>query len=166
MALCFGVGILVGGRACGTSPVEPVVAEVEVPGPERVVYECPPDAGTAAGEQAEAQPDAVEPAAPRGKKLPDAPPPITPRERQRLLAWVRDQSADLDGCRSSSKETYRLTVTLELNEDGAVRQVRFNAPTGELPSNVRGCLRDRMTRWKPPTDLVKERRELVFGLTL
>lgn len=164
LALAFGVGILVG-RACQEPEkvTETVTVTVKEPGPERVVYECPP-------EETEPKPSKVGQKPPKvtqtKKKLPDAPKPITPKERQRLLGWVRDQSADLQGCRPASKETYRLAVTLELTAEGAVRRVRFNAPPRELPSSVQGCLRDRMSRWQPPAELVKDRKELVFGLTI
>lgn len=165
MVLAFGVGILVGGRACAPEPETETITETVVrEGPERIVYECPPDVGVIGPKQPQ-KPGVEAIQTSTTKALPDAPKPISPRKRQRLLAWVRDQSADLEGCRPSAKETYRLAVTLVLNDEGAVQRVRLNAPRAEIPSNVRGCLRKRMTRWEPPAELVEGRRELVFGLT-
>lgn len=173
MALAFAVGVLVGGRSC-TAPTqtdtetrtdtqtETVVRDC----PENVVYQCPPDAGTDMAEmRAGDAPEVDSIKASADPKLPDAPRPISPRQRQRLLAWVRDQSADLDGCRPSAKETYRLAVTLVLSDEGTVQRVRLNAPRSEVPSDVRGCLRQRMAGWQPPAELVEDRKELVFGLT-
>lgn len=165
LVLAFAVGILVG-RDCGPSPVEtekpqPVVAQCD---PIRdVVYECPPDAGTPQDEPTGQQ---VATPKPKSKALPNTEKPISPRQRKQLLAWVRDQSVDLEGCRSAAKETYRLSVTLELEKDGRVTAVRLNAPSSELPTNVAGCLRERMRSWQPPEDLVDGRHQLVFGLTL
>lgn len=166
LVLAFVVGILVGGQCNTSAPLDPppptTVAAVCDPVRE-VVYQCPPDAGTTETVHASGEaPPAVTPK----KALPKAEPPISPRQRKRLLAWVRDQSVDLEGCRSAAKDTYRLSVTLQLDEDGAVSGVRLNAPASELPSNVGACLRDRMRQWTPPSTLVKDRRELVFGLTL
>ena len=165
LVLAFVVGTLVG-RDCAS------VAEVPEPTPnntvecdpiKEIVYECPPDAG-----QTEPQTNgdgAPQPAKAKKRALPKTDPPITPKQRKRLLAWVRDQSVDLEGCRSAAKQTYRLSVTLELDE-GKVRKVKLNAPASELPSNVAGCLRQRMRGWRPPDELIEGRRELVFGLTL
>lgn len=163
LVLAFVVGVLVGGQCAQApppAPPEPIAATCD---PIReVVYECPP-------EPVEPTPPPARGAAaakPKPRALPAAEKPITPQQRQRLLAWVRDQSADLQGCRSAAKDTYRLTVTLAVDEAGKVSQVRFNAPPAELPADVLGCLRDRIRAWTPPTELTEGRRELVFGLTL
>ncbi len=168
LVLAFVVGTLVGGECseAPTAPEPPPVVAAAICDPVReVVYECPPDAGTPAP-KVEAPGTPVRAVAAKKRDLPPPAPPITPRQRKQLLAWVRDQSVDLEGCRSAAKETYRLSVTLELDEAGAVTAVRLNAPTAEVPSTVSGCLRQRMRAWAPPPDLVAGRRELVFGLTL
>lgn len=163
--LAFGVGILAG-KQCQPEPeVVTETVTVTTAGPERVVYQCPPDAGVPEPPPKDVVAEPRPPRSPKKRELPAAAAPISPRERQQLLGWVRDQSVDLDGCRTSDKATFRLAVTLELGNGGEVARVRFNAPPRELPSDVQRCLRDRMTRWSPPSDLVKGRKELVFGLT-
>lgn len=59
-----------------------------------------------------------------------------------------------------------MSVTLELDGEGGVAKARLNAPQSEVPSSVRGCLRQRMANWKPPAELVDGQKTLVFGLTL
>lgn len=167
LVLAFIVGTLVGEDCATPSPPEEQGVDPDVPlcDPVReVVYECPPDAGTPVDAESGGA-DTMPAVQPKRRDLPPAEPPTTPRQRARLLAWVRDQSVDLDGCRSANKDTYRLSVTLELR-DGEVAGVRLNASASELPSNVAGCLRQRMSTWTPPADLIEGRRELVFGLTL
>lgn len=167
LVLAFVVGVLFGQRCDrdAASPCEPVDAIVQVE--ERVVYRCPPDevdAGAAEVAEVAEVASPTEPKPARSAALPSAPPPVTPRARQQLLAWVRDQSTTLDACRTAAKETYRLTVTLQVAEEGAVHRVAFNAD--ELPAGVATCLRDRMLAWTPPKDLLRDGRPLVFGLTL
>ncbi len=168
IVLAFGVGILIG-QNCEQEPektVETVTVTRTVP-PE-IVYECPPDAGgIEAAEQSAAAPKSSKASSSKKaeKALPQAPRPITPLERKRLLGWVRDQSADLDGCRGGGNVTHRLAVTLKLDDDGNVKDARVNAPD-DVPRNVVSCLRSRMSNWTPPADLVSGRPELVFGLTL
>lgn len=169
LVLAFVVGALVG-QSCEPPTDAPargttIVATCEPT--KEVVYECPPDVGSASAKPEHRDGEPGEPRqASKSKQLPKSEPSITPRERKRLLAWVRDQSVDLEGCRSTAKDTYRLSVTLELNDDHAIEEVKLNAPRSELPSNVAACLRERMRRWSPPTDLVTGRQSLVFGLTL
>lgn len=165
MILALVVGILLG-RSCEPTPdkVVETVTVTEV-GPERIVYECPPDAGMAEPPKPATSKKKARAQKKKPDTLPPASEPITPAERKRLLGWVRDQSVDLEGCRSGAKETYRLAVTLRLTKEGAVDGVRINAPPEELPSQAQSCLRDRMASWIPPAELVKDRRELVFGLT-
>jgi hypothetical protein len=165
LVLAFIVGTLVGEDCATPSPPEEQGVDLApVCDPVReVVYECPPDAGTPV--DVEPSGEAAPSVRPKRRDLPAAEPPTTPRQRARLLAWVRDQSVDLDGCRSANKDTYRLSVTLGLR-DGEVAAVRLNASASELPSNVASCLRQRMSTWNPPPDLIEGRRELVFGLTL
>ena len=165
LLLTFGVGVLAG-KQCQREPeVVTKTVTVTTPGPARVVFECPPDAGVTEPTTKEVSAESAPPRSRKTRQLPAVAAPISPRERQQLLGWVRDQSVDLEGCRTSDKATFRLAVTLELGEKGGVARVRFNAPPRELPSDVQQCLRDRMSRWSPPSELVKGRRELVFGLT-
>lgn len=161
-ALAFVVGVLVGQRC--DEPAATATVECEPTVRERVVYRCAPDASAEVEDAGvSSEPEVAPPVQPRDA-LPEAPPPITPRERQQLLAWVRDQSVALDGCRTAAKETYRLTVTLQLTAEARVRNVAFNA--AELPADVATCLRERMLTWVPPAELVRDGRPLVFGLTL
>ena len=164
LILTFAVGILLGRSACAPEPEQEIVEKVvtrEVVR-EKTVYECPKPS----------QPKAEKPkgkrktAKKKKKKLPTAAPPLTPKARQHLLAWVRDSSADLEGCRGDTKETFRLAVTLTLDDDHKIKHVRLNAPPNEIPAAVQSCLRKRMKQWTPPADLVKDRSELLFGLTI
>ena len=168
LGLTFAVGVLAGQR-CDRSPEQ---TSVEQPCEPRVVrevrYQCPPpDAGATATVQHPVRDDPAEPSlAAKKSGLPPTPLPHTPQQRKRLLSWVRDQSVDLQGCRGSHRELARPSVTLELDDDGGVRRVRLNAQAGELPPDVASCLRERMVSWSPPAELVANRRELVFLLTL
>jgi hypothetical protein len=86
--------------------------------------------------------------------------------RKRLLAWVRDHSADLEVCRKGTSSDVRLTVTLDLDPDSGVRRVDLNAPDDELGRSALSCLRRRMSDWQLPADLVEGRKRVVFGLDL
>jgi hypothetical protein len=181
-ALAFGVGMLLGGRACAPEPeakpeggeqiklvaggraaCEPIVQEriVEVEGPTRVIYECPPEPPPPPAGPGEAKKN------PPKKQPPEPAPELDPRERQKLLAWVREQSSDLKACRDDRKDIYRLAVWMYLDpETHVVRRVDLNVSQGELPSAVAGCIRQRISRWKPPAELTRVHHTLVFGLTL
>jgi hypothetical protein len=175
MLLALGVGVLVGDRACN----DPIVANepvVETVVEERVVYECPPagvtkqDAGVA-----EARPPAAEkppvPARPAAgstnEQLPDAPPPASPAERRRLMDWVSEQSRGLSNCTAGAGgQTLRTTVTLHLDESGAVKRVEIVDPSGDIDATTERCLRREMQGWEPPTGLVTGRNRLIFGLVI
>lgn len=173
--LAFAVGILVGAQFCNELPgtpegnasedCVPLVVEKIVEGPTTTIYECPTEPEP---EPKLAQKNAPRPAPPK-KALPEAPPALAPLDRQRLLAWVRDQSIDLESCRDHGKEVYRLTVILHLGphlgDQGRIARVDLNAGPNELPSQLTNCLRNRILRWRPPTELTQNRSQLVFGLT-
>lgn len=166
LLLTFAVGFLAGRSCAPTVEVPGETITVTAPGPERIVYQCPPDAGVGASDEPQVRASAPKPAPKqKGAALPAAPPPITPLQRKQLLSWVRDQSVDLEGCRGGARQTYRVSVTLGL-DDGRVKSVRFNAPPDELPDAVRSCFERRMMTWSPPKELVEGRRELLFLLTL
>jgi hypothetical protein len=181
-ALCFGVGALFGARACGGDEAaagaedvvltrdgsgvaprcEPQIVERLVESAPRVIYECPPEPEppkpTGSGVAKKATPKPAKP---------DAEPDLDPRERQKLLAWVRDQSDDLKVCRDDRKDIYRLAVWMHLKAGSdEVARVDLNAADGELPAPVAQCLRKRILRWRPPRDLVRKHDTLVFGLTI
>ncbi|MFU8804197.1 MAG: hypothetical protein ACNA8W_10340 [Bradymonadaceae bacterium] len=172
MPLAFAVGILFGASYCADSlgPADPAdecesrVVEKLVEGPTQIVYECPPEPEEepkTAGTKSKAR--EVKPA--KKKTLPDAPAAVDPLERQRLLAWVRDQSLDLESCRDHAKEVYRLTVILHLTPGRIISRVDLNTGPDEGPSSLVACLRERILRWQPPDELAQNRKQLVFGLT-
>ncbi|MEM1350400.1 MAG: hypothetical protein AAGI01_17705, partial [Myxococcota bacterium] len=87
--------------------------------------------------------------------------------RKRLLAWVRRRSEQLEGCRDSRKDIYRLSVTLILDpETKVVDRVGLNTTRAEIPPKVTACLRAKMMDWVPPAQFVSKRERLVFGLTI
>lgn len=180
--MCFGVGTLFGARACGDGEVaasgadmvamtdgsgvtprcEPQIVERLVEAAPRVIYECPPEPEpprpTGAG---------VAKKAPPKPARPEVEPELDPRERQKLLAWVREQSDDLKVCRDDRKDIYRLAVWMHLKPGSdEVARVDLNASDGELPAAVAQCLRRRILAWRPPRDLVRKHDTLVFGLTI
>ena len=195
-ALAFGVGVLVGGRFCqpqpqapqaqqaarvgqgvgdpsdpnaasdpSRSPCEPTVVERLVQAPAQIIYECPPEppAQPAGAGRGEAKKVAPKPA----PELPEPEPDLDPLERQRLLAWVRDQSEALKRCRDDQRQIYRLAVTLHLDrKTRALRRVDVNADRDELPGAVAQCLRREILTWRPPAELTKQRTKIVFGLNL
>ena len=177
LGLTFGVGVLVGQRACtptqeaskadvATShthllqtpcPQKTVITEVEVP---TVVYKCPPK------EPPLKKGDAPKVKKPLTPKLPAAE-PLRPGQRLELLGWARAQSERLKPCRDDSKEVWRLSVTLELAlEDATIKGVRLNGPPGQIPQEALECLRKEIASWRPPAVLAKGQPELVFGLSL
>lgn len=163
LVAAFAVGMLVGKSACdsGEQP-EPKTKIVTKQAP------CRCDTGGAAPD-VEA-PDTVgeferESTEAETKQLPEAPPAPDPAARRRLLAWVRDQSPDLSGCRRPGSPEVRLTVTLEIDQEG-VRRVNLNAPEDELSADARSCLRERMQAWSAPGDLFDGRKRVVFGLDI
>jgi len=191
-AAALGVGMLLGGRACApqdTLPSDRVSSDAGIasadgetgtnakdnlrspdPCPDamacpepKVIYECPPEPEP---EKKEGKGKA-KPIKPQDKSLPEAEPEFDPRDRQRLLAWVRDQSDDLKRCRDDSKEIYRVAVIMYLDKkSGKVTRVDVNSTRGETPPNLPGCLKQRILRWKPPEELVQGRTQLVFGLNI
>jgi hypothetical protein len=170
--LAFAVGLLFGAQYCSdsfekqaqtsTPECQPTIVERFIEGPTTVVYECPPEPTP---EPQPAGPSRPRQSRPAPKTLPEAPPASDPADRQRLLAWVRDQSLDLEACRDHGKEVYRLTVILHLNDQGAIARVDLNTGPGEIPGPLTTCLRERLLTWRPPAELVQNRQQLVFGLT-
>lgn len=185
--LAFGVGALVGGRGCPqdasradaptTSQADasgqgapaaaiqctPTVVERLVEAPPKIIYECPPEPPPAPKKPGKATVDKK----PNAKTPTPKPPELDARERQKLLAWVRDQSDDLQVCRDDRKDIYRVAVWLYLKEGtDQIARVDINASQGEVPQGVIACLRKRMLGWRPPGDLVRTHDTLVFGLTI
>jgi hypothetical protein len=185
-ALAFGVGVLVGGRGCAEGDVPaasvpqdlvqahavrsgkppacvPAVVERLIEAPPRILYECPPKPESApkkGGAATAKKPVSKAPA-------PPAAPDLDPRERQKLLAWVRDQSDALKVCRDDRKDIYRLAVWMHLKPGEAeVVRVELNASQGEVPAAVQQCLRRKMLTWRPPDALVRRHDTLVFSLTI
>lgn len=178
----FVVGVLVGGRACG-APADPAgdgederrdralihpddcptkVIEERVEAPPKIIYQCPPEPDP---EPSKGTRKVKKPARPE-EKLPD-PPELDPLARKRLLAWVRDQSDDLKPCRDDSKDVYRVAVIMHLDaKTRKVKRVDVNSSRGELPGSVGACLKRRILTWKPPTEFIADRTQLVFGLNL
>src|SRR5690554_1341706 len=169
MAMTFAVGLLLGPRLCAP-PAEEQVEQPPCPEPAtRVVEVCP---------EAEPPPEVEQPAPQRPAKpsrgaavkkdppLPQSPPPTTAEDRQRLLAWARDQSISLQGCPRDPGTTYRLSVTISLSEDRAISEVSLNAGPDTLTEGLRRCLEGRIADWTLPDDLAPAHRRLVFGLTL
>lgn len=176
-ALCFGVGMLVGGQTCAPEPSKapevkrlasgvgarscvPRVVERVVTSPPKIIYQCPPEPEP---------PPRKEVGAKKGgkKALPAPEPDLDPLERQRLLAWVREHSEELKPCRDNRQDVYRMAVILHLDrKTRKIRRVDVNATRGELPGGVKGCLRRRIGAWKIPRDLIGSRTKLVFGLNL
>lgn len=177
-ALALVVGMLIGGRYCADGPsgqaahdgsntcdgTEPAVVERVVRLPPEIIYECPPEP--------EPEPPRPGPAATPKKSrprptaaLPEAETPPDPLARQRLLAWVRDRAADLEPCRDDSKDVYRLTVTMHVDEAGRLTRVDIGTGPGEAPPGLVPCLRARILRWQPPAEFINDHRRIVFGLT-
>lgn len=180
--MMFGVGVLVGGRFCaaGASSVEdapaalastppgtcppPQVVTREVPGPERVVYECPPPDPTPERKAGEG------PGAPKTQKvtrkvdLPKPEPKVDPLIRKRLLAWAREQSEGLKRCRDDGKEVYRVAIIMHLGAQKDVRRVDVNGDN--VSGQASGCIRREILAWRPPKELVKDQTKLVFGLNI
>ncbi|MBA2664027.1 MAG: hypothetical protein H0U74_17185 [Bradymonadaceae bacterium] len=167
--LALGVGILFGARFCAEPPAgleasdqELRVVERIVHTPPQIIYECPPEVLEPIAPAPKTTTTKIKPREP--ERLPAADRPIDPLERQRLLAWVRDRSVDLEPCRDDSKEVYRLTVTLQVDA-AKVTRVDINTAAGEASQNLIACLRARILRWTPPPELVENRNRIVFGLT-
>ncbi|TXD36886.1 hypothetical protein FRC96_09220 [Lujinxingia vulgaris] len=168
MAMSFAVGLLLGPRLCAPPP-----AEVEAPAPcpepdTRIVERCPEEPPPEVEKPAPAKP--VKPSRAKTVKrdppLPESPPPTTAEDRQRLLAWARDQSISLQGCTRDPGTTYRLSVTLTLDEARSINNVSLNAGPDTLDEGLRRCLETRIADWTLPDDLAPAHRRLVFGLTL
>ncbi|RVU48096.1 hypothetical protein EA187_01265 [Lujinxingia sediminis] len=168
MAMSFAVGLLLGPRLCAPPP-----AEIEAPAPcpkaqTRIVERCPEEPPPAPTKPAPAKP--VKPSRARPVKsdphLPASPPPTSAEDRQRLLAWARDQSISLQGCTRDPGTTYRLSVTLTLDESRSINDVSLNAGPDALNESLRRCLETRIADWTLPDDLAPAHRRLVFGLTL
>ncbi|MFP4599689.1 MAG: hypothetical protein ACOC9W_00375 [Persicimonas sp.] len=166
MALALGVGVLLGARACAP---EARVVERTVEQPAEVVYRCPeadtggPDAGEEPEPAAPAEP--AEPA--QARQLPDVGAPSPANQRRRLLAWARYQSDGLIGCRHAGAATESVVVTLHLDDTGAIRDAKVNAPTSDdITPRTLTCIQRRVRDWKPPAELVGDRREIVFRLDL
>ena len=136
-AAALGVGVLLGARFCAPPPGGRRARGLRAPrhegsasgcaertapsgwsrGPWRpspgVIYECPPEP--------EPEPAEEPVAVARKEELPEPEPPMDPLTRQRLLAWVRDQSEELEVCRDEAPEIYRLAVILHLEREGKAR---------------------------------------------
>ncbi len=179
--LALAVGILIGQRACApkntiestaiansASAPEIKIVERLVPSPPEIIYECPPEP-TPPPKPGTKTASKTKPSTLKPKALPPAPAPSDPLERQRLLAWVRQQSTDLEPCRDNSKNVYRLTVNLHLDYEGAITRVDINTDTTPNSNNTSPatltCIRNRIATWQPPTELTQNRTRVVFGLT-
>ena len=168
VALAFGVGIFVGQQFCVEPPQAP--PERECPDEPQIVEHCPPDEPVieelAVDESEASSPSPAErDVAPTGERLPDAAPPPTPRERQRLLAWARAQSSTLQGCPRDMGHTYRLAISLDIDDSGTVDAITIDS-NDNLPPEFRSCLRTRIGNWILPEDLPPPERPLFFRLTL
>lgn len=182
--MMFGVGVLVGARFCtqgapAGAPDEPTqlassqdprcpppeVITKQVPGPERIVYECPPP-------EPPPKPKAGKGTSKDKKKvrrevaLPKPEPRVDPLIRKRLLAWAREQSEGLKRCRDDSKEVYRVAIIMHLGKKKNVQRVDVNGDRERVSSTARGCIRAEILKWRPPQDLVKDQIKLVFGLNI
>lgn len=165
MGLAFGVGILLGQRACAP---EPEVIEREVEGPEKVVERCP-DAGTPDAGETDAGPAPEVPAADPepARQMPDAGGPDPAEQRRELLKWAQGKSDGLIGCRRQAPDMHSVIVTLHLDDEAAIEDVDVTAPDDEeISARALTCLSDRIEQWEPPADLVDERRRIVFRLDL
>lgn len=166
LVLVFIVGILVGQSMCAPEPEAPEQPDCP-PQPPRVVEVCPEEEPEEPEEPAE--PPSVEPEPqPRqadSDQLPDAPPPVDPQHRRQLLSWAQDQSSTLQSCPRDLGTTYRLAVTLQLNDERGVDGLSISAED-DLPVEFQTCIEDRIHRWELPEDIEPPGRELFFQLTL
>lgn len=188
MILAFGVGVLVGQRACGPAGAggpddraaqttrtgggsggssggaqeqacAPKIVERVVQAPPQIIYECPP--------KPEPPPRKVIGKAAPQQKLPDPEPELDPLARRKLLAWVRERSDDLKPCRDDTRATYRVAVILHPDpKTGRIARADVNADRNQVPGAVLGCLQRRILRWRPPAELLKGHSRVMFGLTL
>lgn len=171
LALVFGVGILVGQQFCAPTAVEPEVLDCPPQTPKIVEY-CPPD--PIIDEEPQDLEESVEDIAPdpprerasTGSALPESPPPTTPQQRRQLLGWARGQASTLQGCPRDLGTTYRLAITLGLDEDGEVNKVTINTDEDDLSGDLQQCLQERILRWKIPADIAPSQDRLVFRLTI
>lgn len=165
LALTFAVGMLVGSQFCAAPADDPVIEEPpDCPEP-TIIETCsepstPPDI----------IPEDIPP--PRRERtadrevLPDASPPTDPAARQQILAWIRDRSTTLQGCPRAGDQTYRMAITVDLDDDGAFLNPRLNIDDQQLPDGLQNCLIDRISQWTLPEDLTTNRQTLFFQLTL
>lgn len=188
MVLAFGVGVLVGQRAChpgvpgaggpddrggttrGSTPsgttgrggdqaCAPQIVERVVQAPPQIIYECPP--------KPEPPQRKVTGKTPPPQQLPDPEPELDPLARRKLLAWVRERSDDLKACRDDTRTTYRVAVILHPDpKTGRVARADVNADRNQVPGAVLGCLQRRILAWRPPAELLKGHSRVMFGLTL
>lgn len=168
LVLVLAVGILIGQQFCVPDIEEPEPEELECPtSPPRIVEYCPPEP------EPEPEIKSVEepPPPPRevettGEALPDGPPPATAEQRQLLLGWARDQSTTLQGCPRDRGHTYRLAITVGLDDDGNIDDVSINNADEDLSAELDACIQQRIEQWELPDDLKPSQRQLVFQLTL
>ena len=179
----FGVGMLVGARACAPTDEHPhadvregesadvaptprdrLAATPPAPCPEpTVLYQCPP----------EPEPERVKEGGKKAEKrdkdraMPEPEPEMDPQARRRLLAWVRDRSSDLKSCRDDSQQIYRVAIIMHFRTGRATpTRVDVNASKDDLPRAVSACIADRIGRWEPPRALIGDRSQVVFGLNI
>jgi hypothetical protein len=165
-ALC--VGLFLGGKYCAEVP--PVVEPAPEVTPEKVCPEptpClddvdmdPPDAPAPAPEE-----EMPEPKTPARRELPEAPPVLEPKLKQRLLAFVRDNASELKRCREP-QGAVRLGVLLDVQPDGRVKRVSFQAGKDELEPQTLECLRTRILEWEVPEEFFSEDQRVMFSLIL
>ena len=165
-ALC--VGLFLGGRYCAEVP--PVVEPAPEVAPEKVCPEpapClndvdinPPDAPVSAPEE-----EMPQPKKPARRELPEAPPVLEPKLKQRLLAFVRDNASELKPCREP-QGAVRLGVLLDVQPDGRVKRVSFQAGKDELEPQTLECLRTRILEWQVPEEFFSEDQRVMFSLIL
>lgn len=159
----FGVGVMVGDRACTAEPIRTEKIIVQ----EKVVEVCREDCDQVPEPQ-KIPTQKVERTIrkPASRLLPEATPSLVPARRKKLLAWVKEQSrADLEECRASLSEVARVTVTVRFREH-RLPLASINAADGELPSDVERCVERRVAAWEYPEDLIEGQSEILFGLRL
>lgn len=169
LALAFGVGILMGQQFCLPPAEEP--EEVDCPTQEpRLVEYCPPVVVEKDPEPPVDPPPALASEERRrtstGETLPESPPPATAQQRRLLLGWARDQASTLQGCPRDLGTTYRLAVTLDLDDSGAITEVSINTDRDEINTELTTCLRERIRQWRVPEELRPPQNRVVFRLNL
>lgn len=165
-ALC--VGLFLGGKYC--AEVAPVAEPVQEVAPEKVCPEPAPCFTEVDMDLPDARAPVPEdempvPKTPARRELPEAPPVLEPKLKQRLLAFVRDNASELKPCREP-QGAVRLGVVLDVQPDGRVKRVSFQAGKDELEPQTLECLRTRILEWQVPEEFFSEDQRVMFSLIL